>query len=481
VTPKALPGTVVLLSLVGCYRGGERAVPPEPAFVESSLPAVLDSARIPGLVMAVVSDAETGWTSAFGVTATPGGVPMDEHTVFEAASLSKPVTAYAALRFVDRGLLSLDKPLAGYLPHPELANDPRAAAITLRNVLTHSSGLPNERIGDAPLRFESDPGTAFRYSGEAFRYLGAVMEKVAGASFNDIMTREVFGPFGMTRSSFLWHERFAPNAALGHDMYGDAKTPSRPVTAKPQASLHTTAHDYARFLTAVMKGGGLSPALHQQLMVPQIAVANDLSWSLGWGLEQTADGPALFHHGDNSNSGFTAFAVWYPRVRRGLVYFANSNAGLSITARLLQVVGAPYNRQQAALNWMGYAPYNSRAQLARLEIEGVIRSLGVMAGLARLARLTSTVPALASDETLLNSLGYRFLAAGRATDAIAIFQANVERFPSSFNVHDSLGEAYASVGDYEAALKSYMKAVELNPQHAHGITMIRELKSKLGR
>src|SRR5205085_228501 len=114
--------------------------------------------------------------------------PVNTETIFEAASLSKPVSAYAALKLCDKGLLKLDEPLSNYLPEPYIADDPRIKLVTMRHVLTHTPGFPNWRR-NATLNFINNPGEKFSYSGEGFVYLQAVVEHITRQPLQEYIKR----------------------------------------------------------------------------------------------------------------------------------------------------------------------------------------------------------------------------------------------------------------------------------------------------
>src|SRR5215210_7961178 len=134
-----------------------------------NLPRLLELASVPGLALAVV-DGKRVWRRGFGDAIEESAQPVSDETVFEAASLGKPLFAYAVLRLVDAGVLDLDRPLYDYLPSPE-ADTPRMRRVTARHVLTHTSGLPNWRHTAGPLAPETEPGETYAYSGEGFFYL----------------------------------------------------------------------------------------------------------------------------------------------------------------------------------------------------------------------------------------------------------------------------------------------------------------------
>ncbi len=207
---------------------------PDTTALTRDIPRLIRDADIPGLSMAVVRNGRVVWARAFGTVNDSAQTPVDTETIFEAASLSKPVFAYLVLRLVDRGELDLDRPLADMLPYPRLAHDDRYKRITARMVLSHGTGLPNWGGERLTLRFE--PGSAYGYSGEGFVYLQKVLERVTGRPLDALARREVFQPLGMTRSSYLWQERFDGNAAYGKDWLWRAHRPfatPRPTPPRP--------------------------------------------------------------------------------------------------------------------------------------------------------------------------------------------------------------------------------------------------------
>jgi CubicO group peptidase (beta-lactamase class C family) len=336
--------TLVIAGLPGGVIGQNRG----PTAELERLPALMAAGRIPGMSIAVIENGEVFWTGGFG-TRSADSKPVDENTVFEAASLSKPLVAYIALKLVDAGQLVLDRPLAEYAAIPDLA-DPRAGRITTRMVLSHTTGLQNERIGSQRLELAFDPGTQFRYSGEGFLLLQQVVESITREPLDAIAGRLVLKPLGMTRSGFVWRDDFGDNAAIGHGDLGAARQPSRPRTARASSSLQTTAIDYARFVRAFMSREGLSRQTFDQMLAPHVQAAPRIHWGLGWALEASGTGYAPWHWGDNSNSGFTAFVWMDPRRGRAVLYFANSTTGLSIVRDVLAIMGGTH----AAPDFMGY-------------------------------------------------------------------------------------------------------------------------------
>jgi CubicO group peptidase (beta-lactamase class C family) len=303
----------------------------------ADLEQLLKDDRVPGLSFAIIRDGKIAETKALGVRDTSAGVAVDGNTIFEAASLSKPVFTYAVLQLVDAGLLSLDTPLSTVVPN-YVKDDPRAATITVRSVLSQSSGLPNWRSTTNPLKTYFPPGERFSYSGEGFIWLQRVVEKITGEPLNDVMTRLVFDPLDMTKSSYIWRADFETDYALPHDAQPAPGNKARPSKPRSASTLHTTAADYARFLQAVLSGARLKPDTAKQWLNPQIGlqqhciqclstdkpdVDQRIAWGLGWGLEP--DRGSFFHWGDND--GFKAFVVGSLQDRSAVVVFMNGSNG----------------------------------------------------------------------------------------------------------------------------------------------------------
>jgi CubicO group peptidase (beta-lactamase class C family) len=154
------------------------AVAQDRTALEVHIKEAMAESRVPGLSIALIEHGKIAWERGLGVKNTASGEKVNSNTVFEAASLSKRVFAYAVLKLVDRRLIDLDVPLFQYFPG--YIDDPRIRTVTARQVLTHTSGLPNWRPNGKPLAFAFDPGTRFSYSGEGFVYLQAVVEHLTG-------------------------------------------------------------------------------------------------------------------------------------------------------------------------------------------------------------------------------------------------------------------------------------------------------------
>lgn len=224
----------------------------------------MTAAGIPGLSLAYVKNGKIAETYHLGVRSFDTGAPVDEGTVFAAASLSKPIFAYGVMKLVEAGQLDLDRPLYQYLEYEDLQHDDRYKKITARLALSHTSGLPNWRRGPQ-LDFQYDPGERFRYSGEGFVFLMRVVEKITGQSLEEWMRETVFEPLGMKRTSYIWKEKLADDYAIPHNEIGRTNGKYFPEEGNSAHSLQTTAVDYGRFVEALTRGEGLQKKTFDQV------------------------------------------------------------------------------------------------------------------------------------------------------------------------------------------------------------------------
>ncbi len=282
----------------------------------------LDYFRIPGISVAVVKDFQVVYHHGLGVKNVMTREPVRDDTVFEAASMTKPVFAFTVLRLVNRGVLKLDTPLYTYLPYPDIADDDRYKLITARMVLTHRTGFPNWRTGKLDIKFT--PGTQVSYSGEGFVYLGKVVEHLTGKKLVDLCREEVFAPLGIDNASLVWNEAVAQRTATGHGGNGPM-VKRRPTEPNVAASLHIDAGNYARFLTAVLQGKGLSEPTIKEMLRPQVKLPDQeaASWGLGIAIEETPLGTTYGHGG--RNPGFTSHSVMDKVHGIGYVFLVNND------------------------------------------------------------------------------------------------------------------------------------------------------------
>ncbi|MBN8733754.1 MAG: beta-lactamase family protein [Acidobacteria bacterium] len=342
---------------------------PPPSYL-GELTALLKAAAVPGMVVGAVRAGKPAWTAPLGglssASAAASAAPVTPASLFQAASLTKQLTAHAAHALRASGKLDFDRPLVSYLddlPHPT------ARTVTLRHVLSHSSGFPNWRFTDrgkpAPaLEPAFPPGSKFQYSGEGYFYLQRILEEVTGQGFGQLLAELVMKPAGMTASTLVWDPATLDRTALPHNRRGeprqnwdksaralrdyaarlgkpvehlryadyaaftrDSGDPPLPNWMLPNAaaSLVTSASDYARFLAWVLK----TPNLDQ----PAVKMNDSLSWGLGWGIERVGARTFLWQWGDNG--GYKNFVLAEPATGDALFVFTNGDSGARLYERVL--------------------------------------------------------------------------------------------------------------------------------------------------
>ena len=441
--------------------------------LEAAMPTLLESGEVTGLSLAIVADSGVAWSKGFGIRSAETNVPVDTSTVFEAASLSKPVFAYSFLQLVDDGVFDLDTPISESYEYEAIVHDDRYSQITPRMVLTHSPGFPNWRPRGGQLTINFEPGSEFSYSGEGFVYLQRAVMSVTGEPLEQLASRLVFEPLDMPSSSYLWQEEFEESVAMPHGADGEVLRKYKPQAGRGNAaaSLHTTAPDFARFVMAVMNGSGLGDSTAAAMLTPQIDVDSNVTWGLGIGLQDNEFGRGFWHWGDNT--GYKAYTLSYPERGIGVVWFTNSEHGHTILNGMLGLV---FGGEHAASGWLGYEQYDPPVRFVREELERVYAEAGINAAIERYHQLKASEPADAFDEFLLNSLGYRLMRNERLEDAIVAFELNVAEYPDASNPYDSLGEAYLAAGDTSRAIVNYQRSVELDPDNTAGAAVLERLR-----
>ena len=308
------------------------------------IPIVMNDKRIPGVSIALIRDSECIFAAGFGVTDTHTGEPVTAETIFEAYSCTKPLVAYRALKMCEEGVLELDRPLNDYLIKSYISNDPRIAQITLRMIVSHTSGLPDDE-NERQIGFT--PGIRWSYSTVGFYYLQHVMDQISGLPFEQNMQENVLKPFSMDASSFVWQDRFLPNMAHGHDKQCSSQEIRR-ITVGDADSLLTTPSDYAKFMIQIIKScriDKLHPSKHSvsQMVSKHISISEKLSWGLGWGIQQTDAGDCFWQFGGGEGAPFQNFAVAFRDLGIGVIILTNSANGEDIFEDLVTLaIGGEY-------------------------------------------------------------------------------------------------------------------------------------------
>ncbi len=296
--------------------------------------------KIPSVGIGYLADGKVQQIRMFGsqnLSRPAGTLEASLDTLYNVASLTKPVVALLTLTLADRGQWDLDKPIREYHVLPELADSPGLETLTTRHILSHQSGLPNWRPAGKPLRFGFAPGTGYQYSGEGFEYLKAALEQAFNKDLEVLADEILFTPLEMNDTRFTWSAAINPDRyAVEHDQDGHPLDYHRHRTASAADNLLTTVQDYSRFVEYLLHGAGLSNALYRDMLKNQLAESGKKGFGLGWQIyPDLAEGEFALQH-TGSDPGTNTFAVLLPDSGRGLVIFTNSDNGTAIWAQIIE-------------------------------------------------------------------------------------------------------------------------------------------------
>lgn len=354
------------------------------AQVDATVMQLMRSAHVTGTGIALFHKGKVVYLKTYGFRDAEKGLPLTPDSVMTSASLSKAAFATVVMHLVQTGRLDLDKPICEYLPKPlpdypryaDLKGDDRYKKLSLRILLSHTSGLPNWRAleDDRKLKIHFDPGTRYAYSGEGIDLAQFVVETVTGKSLRELMEDNLYRPLGMTRTSMVWEPRFEEDFANGYDESGRSLGPERRPTPDAAGSMQTTLRDYATFVSAVLRGEVLDAKtagemFHSQITIhsahqfPSLAAetttVNDairLSYGLGWGLYSSPYGKAFFKEGHDE--GWRHLALCFRETGDGILIMTNSSNGEGIFRPLIESL---LGKTLFPFDWEGYTPYDQLA------------------------------------------------------------------------------------------------------------------------
>jgi CubicO group peptidase (beta-lactamase class C family) len=292
--------------------------------------------KIPTLGLGIIENGKLKQVQVYGDTKSGISVPIN--TIFNVASLTKPVTSIITLKLISQNKWSLDEPLSKYWIDPEIANDPRTKKLTTRLVLSHQTGFSNWRWNnpDKKLRFNFEPGTQHEYSGEGFEYLRKALENKFKKSLQELADELIFKPLKMVDSQFIWNNNLDTNRlALGYN--SDGKTYPIIKLTKPNAAddLMTTIEDYGKFLTSVMSQEGLNKQVFEEMIKSQVSTKKGKFFGLGFEKYDLGNGNIALSHGGSDQGVQTLFFI-FPKTKNGIIIFTNVDDGYKTYVPLIQ-------------------------------------------------------------------------------------------------------------------------------------------------
>lgn len=454
-----------------------------------SVAQLMELYKVPALSIAVIDDFKIAWAKGYGTIGTGSNMPVTTKTLFQAGSISKPVAATGALHLVEHGKLALDEDVnvklrTWKIPENEFTKDQK---VTLRRLMSHTGGLTvhgfpgydvDEKIptlvqifngekpaNTAPIRVDVVPGTLERYSGGGVTIEQQLMMDVTGKAFPEFMRETVLDKIGMTASSYEQPLPPARAAMTAIGTYSDGKPVHGKWHVYPEmaaAGLWTTPTDLAKFAIEIANSRhGKSNRVISQKMTEQMLTPMMEGAGLGFFVEK--ENPGQFGH-NGADEGFQALLTMNSETGKGVAMMMNSDNGISMANYVFRRVAQEY-----AWN------YKFEGEMPTLGI--IARARGAQAALDRYAELKKTGELQGERaEASLNQLGYSLLYSGHEKDAIIVFQRNVQEFPQSSNVYDSLGEAYAKAGEKDLAIANYEKSLQLDPKNRNAAERLKGLR-----
>lgn len=293
--------------------------------------------NIPTLGLGIISEGKLKQIKVFGELKK--GVAAPYNTIWNVASLTKPITAIVALKLVSQGKWNLDEPLYKYWTDPDIANDPNHKLLTTRIVLSHQTGFPNWRYMNksGKLDFKFKPGTQYQYSGEGMEYLRKALEKKFHKTLNQLASELIFEPLKMNDTQYIWNDKVDfSRYAINYDKNGNAYEPVKNKTANAADDLLTTIQDYGTFLCSVMNGDGLSKKVYEEMNSHQVKQTKaDKYFGLGFEIYDLGNENYALSHG-GADQGVQTLFFLFPKTKQGLIIFTNVDDGYKAYTKLME-------------------------------------------------------------------------------------------------------------------------------------------------
>ena len=407
-------------------------------------------------------------------------IPSAPDTKFRIGSITKQFTSMLIMRHVEKGEIGLDDPMTKYLPaYPKAQGD----KVTVRHLLNHTSGIPSYTsiisirsdrnaytldsliavFSTKPLEFE--PGTQFRYNNSGYVLLGAILEKVTGRTYEQLLREELLEPLGMDDTGYDHAEPIIKRRAAGYERGGGVRNAEFLDMSVPYAAgaMYSTVEDLFRWDRALYTDKLLSEKAKAEYFKPGLS-----GYAFGWGigtikLGRSPDSVRTISHGGGIN-GFNTLILRIPVQQHLIVLFNNTGS-------------APLNEIATAIAGILYdKPYAQPRRSLATALGTAIAESGVAEGIASFAELKERNAEYYLNEAEMNNLGYSLMQGGNVKAAIEVFKLNVQEFPTSWNVYDSLGEAYMNDGQTALAITNYEKSIQLNSGNTAGKQILERLK-----
>lgn len=430
----------------------------------------------------VADNGKVIFKKGFGLANMEWNIPNQPDTKFRLGSITKQFTATLILQLVEQGKIKLDGKLTDYLP--DYRKD-TGAKVTIHNLLSHTSGVPNytaqqgffQNVSRNPFTvddfikkytsgdLEFEPGTKFNYSNSGYFLLGAVVEKVTGKPYEQVLKENILDPLGMKNSGYDHYNTILSRRATGYSRTprGYENAPYLDMTIPYAAgSLFSTVEDLYLWDQGLYGDKILSAKSKELMFKPNLS-------NYGYGFVMTKiklgpnklEVPVIQHNG--GINGFSTTIVRMVNEQRLIVLLDNTERGEYLDRIASGIASILYDQSYES-------PKQSIVDsLLKTSVETDVASAIKQ---YRVLKAGATAGQYDFAETELNTLGYRLLQMKKVADAIEIFKLNVEIYPQASNAYDSLGEAYMLHGDKELAIVNYKKSLELDPKNSNATAQL---------
>lgn len=416
-------------------------------------------------------------------------LPNSPETKFRIGSITKQFAAALIMQLVEKNKIKIENKIVDYLT--EYRKD-TGSKVTIHHLLTHTSGIPSytglpnfwsdstrnpysveyvvKTFCSGDLEFE--PGTRYLYNNSGYFLLGAIIEKVTGKPFAQVLDENILKPLGMQNTAIEDESLILPDRAAGYVMNVSQRVREpyfHMTNAYAAGAMYSTVDDLYKWDQALYGEKVMSAKSKKLYFAPHFPTGGGNFYGYGWGVSKlgvgiSGDTVTVITHSGGIN-GFNTIIVRQPETKHLVVLFNNTGG-----APLWSISSAIFG----ILNGKPYAPPKISITQPLL---ATILSDGVDAGIKQYNDWKTTKSEKYNfGEFELNALGYLLLGMNKTKDAIKIFELNIKMFPEAFNPYDSLGEAYMVDGQKDLAIKNYAKSLELNPGNTGAITMLKRIQ-----
>ncbi len=436
----------------------------------------------------VADNGKVIFRKGFGLANMEWNIPNEPDTKFRLGSLTKQFTATLILQLVEQNKINLEAKLSDYLP--EYRKD-TGSKVTIHNLLSHTSGIPSytsvpgffQNISRNPFTvddfikkyasgdLEFEPGTKFTYSNSGYFILGAIIEKVTGKRYEQVLKENIFDPVGMKKSGYDHYGTIIDKRAAGYvkTPRGYENAPYLDMTIPYAAgSLYSTVEDLFIWDQALYENKILSAKSKELMFKPNLS-----DYGYGFVVTKATLGPnktlvvPVIQHSGGIN-GFSTTIVRMVGEKRLVVLLDNTSQGRNLEAIARGIISILYDQ-----------PYETPKRSIAETLLQTIVGKDVASAIKQYHDLKTNHSAEYDFRQMeLNTLGYQLLQMNKVVEAIEIFKLNVEAYPQVSNTYDSLGEAYMVHGNKELAIWNYKKSLELDPKNANATSKLSSLTTE---